>query len=143
MLFAPKNHTYPDDIFADTRMSFGDHIEELRRHLLRALFGFTIGLGVSFFIAPYVLRFIQEPLNAELNRFHKNEVDKTLRNRDRNEALQKEDRPRWIQVSVPQSDAGASSVDESALLRPVPENSPPPPEKTADRAQRQLIATHR
>jgi sec-independent protein translocase protein TatC len=30
---------YPDDIFADTRMSFGDHIEELRTRLIRAVVG--------------------------------------------------------------------------------------------------------
>ncbi len=44
MLFAPKNHTYPDDIFADTRMSFGDHIEELRKHLIRAIAGLLVVL---------------------------------------------------------------------------------------------------
>ena len=26
----------PDDMFKDTRMSFGDHIEDLRAHLMRA-----------------------------------------------------------------------------------------------------------
>ncbi len=30
----------PDDMFADTRMSFGEHIEDLRTHLLRAIYGF-------------------------------------------------------------------------------------------------------
>ena len=30
----------PDDMFADTRMSFGEHIEDLRSHLLRAIYGF-------------------------------------------------------------------------------------------------------
>ena len=33
---------YPDDIFADTRMSFGDHLEELRSRLLKALYGLVI-----------------------------------------------------------------------------------------------------
>ena len=37
----------PDDFFADTRMSFGDHIEDLRVHLLRAVKGFMF-----FCIAP-------------------------------------------------------------------------------------------
>jgi len=37
----PRANQYNDseDMFADTRMSFGDHIEELRTHLLRALAG--------------------------------------------------------------------------------------------------------
>lgn len=37
----PQN---PDDIFAETRMSFGDHIEELRTHLIRAIQGLLIVL---------------------------------------------------------------------------------------------------
>ncbi len=35
---------YPDDIFADTRMSFGDHIEELRVYLIRAVLGVVVVL---------------------------------------------------------------------------------------------------
>ena len=31
-----------DDLFSDTRMSFGDHIEVLRKHLFRAILWFSI-----------------------------------------------------------------------------------------------------
>jgi sec-independent protein translocase protein TatC len=41
-------YDYPDDLFKDTRMSFGDHIEDLRRHLLLAIYGFAICLGIGF-----------------------------------------------------------------------------------------------
>ena len=34
-----KRDQYPDDIFADTRMSFGEHIDELRTRMIRALLG--------------------------------------------------------------------------------------------------------
>jgi sec-independent protein translocase protein TatC len=34
----------PDDIFAQSRMSFGDHIEELRKYLLRAIYGLLVVL---------------------------------------------------------------------------------------------------
>ena len=37
-----------DDLFADTRMSFGDHIEELRTHLIRALKGLIFFLLIGF-----------------------------------------------------------------------------------------------
>lgn len=50
MLFAPKKSNYPDDIFAETRMSFGDHIEELRKHLLRAIYGLLIVMLGGFFL---------------------------------------------------------------------------------------------
>jgi sec-independent protein translocase protein TatC len=48
MLFAPKNQQYPDDIFAESRMSFGDHIEELRKHLIRAIVGLLVVLIGGF-----------------------------------------------------------------------------------------------
>jgi sec-independent protein translocase protein TatC len=59
-----------DDLFADTRMSFGDHIEELRTHLWRAIVGFLICLVLSFFIGQPVLRFIASPVETELKYFH-------------------------------------------------------------------------
>lgn len=36
----------PDDVFADSRMSFGEHIEELRTHLLRAIVGLIAAVAV-------------------------------------------------------------------------------------------------
>jgi sec-independent protein translocase protein TatC len=40
--------TNDNDLFEDTRMSFGDHIEELRGHLWRAVIGFLLILGLVF-----------------------------------------------------------------------------------------------
>lgn len=37
-----------DDLFAETRMSFGEHIEELRTHLVRALKGLLFFLVIGF-----------------------------------------------------------------------------------------------
>ena len=49
MLMSQRDtHNYPDDIFADSRMSFGDHIEELRSRLVKALLGLGICLGLGF-----------------------------------------------------------------------------------------------
>ncbi len=39
---------YPDDIFDDSRMSFGDHIEALRSRLLKALYGLAFCLLIGF-----------------------------------------------------------------------------------------------
>ncbi len=38
----------PDDFFVETRMSFGDHIEELRLHLWRAIAGLVLCLFIGF-----------------------------------------------------------------------------------------------
>jgi sec-independent protein translocase protein TatC len=51
-------------------MSFGDHLEELRNHLLRAMYGFLIGLCASFFVGHYVVAFIAEPVEAALQRYY-------------------------------------------------------------------------
>jgi len=37
-----------DDMFADSRMSFGDHIEELRKHLWRAIYGVLFFCVIGF-----------------------------------------------------------------------------------------------
>jgi sec-independent protein translocase protein TatC len=62
-------HADPEDLFAETRMSFGDHIEVLRLHLVRALVGFFLGLVVSLFFGQYVVRFIGAPVERELYAF--------------------------------------------------------------------------
>jgi sec-independent protein translocase protein TatC len=59
-----------EDMFADTRMTFGEHLEDLRKHLWRAIYGFLIALAISFFPGWYVLDFISAPVEEELNRFY-------------------------------------------------------------------------
>jgi sec-independent protein translocase protein TatC len=60
----------PEDMFNDTRMSFGDHIEDLRTHLLRAIYGFSIGMVFSLiFLGQPVMRLIVEPLETQLEAF--------------------------------------------------------------------------
>jgi sec-independent protein translocase protein TatC len=66
-----KNDDYvdPDDMFSDTRMTFGEHIEDLRTHLLRAIKGFVLCMALSFLIAKPILHFITAPVDAELQAF--------------------------------------------------------------------------
>jgi sec-independent protein translocase protein TatC len=59
-----------EDLFAETRMTFGEHLEDLRVHLWRALIGFLIALVVGFFVGYWVLEFIAHPVTVELNRFY-------------------------------------------------------------------------
>lgn len=77
-------HDYDDDVFADSRMTFGEHIEELRTHLLRALkglcfclvIGFVLdavgaGLGISWLgIGKPMMQFITAPVRQELRAFY-------------------------------------------------------------------------
>jgi sec-independent protein translocase protein TatC len=60
----------PEDMFKDTRMSIGDHIEDLRAHLLRALMGLGVGMIFGFWpLGPYVLELINAPVVNELTQF--------------------------------------------------------------------------
>jgi sec-independent protein translocase protein TatC len=66
----------PEDYFADTRMSFGDHIEELRYYLIRAILGLIVGIAVSFAFGHVVVKLITAPVEDQLNQFYKRRVDK-------------------------------------------------------------------
>jgi sec-independent protein translocase protein TatC len=61
---------YGDDFFADTRMSFGEHIEDLRGHLVRSLKWFMLGMFLGFFVAKPVLAYITQPVDAAIHRFY-------------------------------------------------------------------------
>src|SRR2546421_163340 len=67
-----KASTYidPEDMFKDTRMSFGDHLEDLRTHLWRAIKGFIIAMVFALFIGKYAVQFITAPVEEQLHRFY-------------------------------------------------------------------------
>ena len=47
----PSDHfDHSEDLFADTRMSFGEHIEELRTHLIRAIKGLVFCITIGFLL---------------------------------------------------------------------------------------------
>ena len=78
---APKPVVDHDDPFSDTRMSIGDHIEELRSHLFRAIYGLVIGILVAVWpVGPYAFEFITKPVEDQLqeyfDRFEKKQFDK-------------------------------------------------------------------
>jgi sec-independent protein translocase protein TatC len=64
----------PDDFFSDTRMSFGEHLEDLRTHLWRAVKGFFLAVFLSFFIGKQVLQFIAAPVEQQLGEFYDRRV---------------------------------------------------------------------
>src|SRR6185312_825243 len=45
-----QSYDYPDDIFDSTRMSFGDHIEELRARMILAIYGLLVCLVLGFIL---------------------------------------------------------------------------------------------
>lgn len=83
----------PEDFFADTRMTFGDHLEELRRHLWHALAGFGVAVFLSFFIGRSAVNFITAPVKKQLREFYNHRVEKTLKDLQDNPNLQRVNEP--------------------------------------------------
>ena len=85
-----RNHLDEDDIFADTRMSFGDHIEDLRKHLWRAIGGLVVcmlggflldGLGdmvnePRIGIGRPLMEVIKRPVSIALEDFYDRRMEK-------------------------------------------------------------------
>src|SRR5436190_24190321 len=65
-----------DDFFAHTRMSLGDHIEELRGAMWKAIKWFGIMMIIGFCVAQYALAFIAKPVAQEMKRLRNERVDK-------------------------------------------------------------------
>ncbi len=61
----------PDDMFADTRMTFGEHIEDLRTHLIRAIYGFVLAFVIAIPLSRPVLNYISAPVIEQLRQFTK------------------------------------------------------------------------
>jgi len=102
-----ENNRQPtEDLFAHTRMSFGDHVEELRRHLWRAVAGFGIimllvfvldaigfATGTPVGVGKRVMQMISLPVERELQRFYEQRVRKVLARLEDDPALRVANRP--------------------------------------------------
>lgn len=55
------------DLFDDSTMTFGEHLEALRIHLWRAIVGLVIGTVAAFFFSDHIIRAIQKPVVAAMN----------------------------------------------------------------------------
>ncbi len=62
-----------DDLFRESTMTFGQHLEELRTCLFKSVGGLLVGFLVGLAIGGYVVKFIQQPLSHALTRYYQNE----------------------------------------------------------------------
>jgi sec-independent protein translocase protein TatC len=143
MLFSSgtKTQDYPDDIFAETRMSFGDHIEELRKHLLRAIYGLLIVLFGGFILDTIgeqlgnpnigvgrpMLRVIVDPVESQVRDFYAVRNEKALEKI--REAEEDEATPEEIQAILAKlKENGGSTLsltsEERRKLRAAPQEMP-------------------
>ena len=62
------------DLFKDTTMTFGEHLEELRTCLFKALVGLVAGFGIGLYFGGDVVRIIEGPLKKALEQYHQDET---------------------------------------------------------------------
>ena len=55
-----------EDLFRESTMTFGEHLEELRQSLFRALLGLAVGVVIGLIFGNWVVMLIQRPLEKAL-----------------------------------------------------------------------------
>jgi len=67
-----------DDLFEKSSMSFGEHLEELRKCLGWAFGSLAIGMLIAFPLANWVIKYIQVPLEVALEKYNHEKTAKDL-----------------------------------------------------------------
>lgn len=62
---------YDEDLFENTKMTFGEHLEELRKCFFKGGIGLAIGMVIGLVVAKDVVRFIQTPLTGALEEYYR------------------------------------------------------------------------
>ncbi len=68
-----------EDLFAESTMSFGDHLEELRVCLWRAITWLGVGFLIGLYFGGPVVDYIQVPLQASLKKFYSEKGEKIIK----------------------------------------------------------------
>ena len=98
----PNDQALFDEERSMVTMSFGDHIEDLRRHLILALLGLFAGVVVTLIppvnLGRLVVQRLQEPAQRTLIAFSRQAGDGTGRGGRRS----------WFLHACPRADTGSS-----------------------------------
>ena len=65
-LQVPPEDPNDQDDFAEGKMSFLEHLEELRKRIINACLGIAAGIALSFFFIQGIFEFLMAPANATL-----------------------------------------------------------------------------
>lgn len=117
----------PPDPFETTKMTFGEHLDELRAALIKSVLSLVIGFLVALIFAGWVVDYVQSPLKAALSDYYRGLAQKQYR------ALL--ERRRADGAPVPQDlDAAAETIAREGL---VPEERFVDPRATLEALARQ------
>jgi sec-independent protein translocase protein TatC len=64
------------DLFEHSTMTFGEHLEELRSCLWKAIIGLVLGTILGFFLGDYVVAIIEQPLKLALKDYYRTAAEK-------------------------------------------------------------------
>ncbi len=65
-LQVPPEDPFDKDEFAEGKMSFLEHLEELRKRIINSVLGIAVGIGLSFFYIQQIYDFLTAPAVATL-----------------------------------------------------------------------------
>ncbi len=65
-----KSKQLVDDLFQNSSMSFGEHLEELRKALTKAFIWLAVGTAVGLYFGEAIVRFVETPLRGSLTDFY-------------------------------------------------------------------------
>ena len=100
-----------DDLFSETSMSFGEHLEELRFCFIKSLVSIGIGTLLGFVVGAPVVEYIQIPVKRSLDAY--NEQQTTRKIEAETESLEEEGYSREIRKYM--SDHGLI-LDERCII---------------------------
>jgi sec-independent protein translocase protein TatC len=63
-------YTPNEDLFESTKMTFGEHLEELRTCLVKSLIGLAVGFLLALLFANWLVQEIQSPLSRALENYY-------------------------------------------------------------------------
>jgi len=95
------NSKINDDFFEGSSMSFGDHLEELRSCLFRAVIWLAVGVAIGLYYGSDVVKFLEQPIQEALLRYYQ---DKSISQLEANLG---------IELKKPQRDVVKEQLEEN------------------------------
>tara|TARA_R110002072_G_scaffold303069_1_gene492655 strand:+ start:166075 stop:167208 length:1134 start_codon:yes stop_codon:yes gene_type:complete len=88
------------DLFDDSTMTFGEHLECLRTHLIRAIIGLAICVIGALFIGDRIVAIVRSPIDSALRKAAEGEGGSKIKIEDDIADVTMTDVWQWIQESV-------------------------------------------
>lgn len=141
------NSKINDDFFEGSSMSFGDHLEELRSCLFRAVIWLAVGVSIGLYFGSDVVKFLEQPIQSALIRYYQKKSISQLEenlgiqlNNDQRKAVAKHlQQNDWIAVDMWIEPAELERLSQAKNLplseAETPDETPEEPEQEVDTSE--------